>query len=234
MMVKDQCCKATKITTVPKVKLHQLQPALAEQKRRQRDRGMNIMVANIFLHYNFCYHLDMVIGHLHFICTNIMWRKIYVIVITPIIITSIVITPILISSNCHIDQVGVILVDYVVFTLPGLIVLEVDLNAERNENVGINITIRADKIDTKDTVQAHIPTYILSWLTAIINPIIYVVCNPTYRESAAKKLNCLTSLSRSYKPPKWCYCQMGPNCLFLLCGSMWNVDLRFLHFITPL
>ena len=33
-------------------------------------------------------------------------------------------------------QVGVILVDYIVFTLPGLIVLEVDLNAERNENVG--------------------------------------------------------------------------------------------------
>ena len=34
-------------------------------------------------------------------------------------------------------QVGVILLDYIVFTLPGLIVLEVDLNAERNENVGI-------------------------------------------------------------------------------------------------
>ena len=33
-------------------------------------------------------------------------------------------------------QVGVILLDYIVFTLPGLIVLEVDLNAERNENVG--------------------------------------------------------------------------------------------------
>ena len=34
-------------------------------------------------------------------------------------------------------QVGVILLDYIVFTLPGLIVLEVDLNAERNENVGV-------------------------------------------------------------------------------------------------
>ena len=34
-----------------------------------------------------------------------------------------------------------ILVDYIVFTLPGLIVLEVDLNAERNENVGINIQL---------------------------------------------------------------------------------------------
>ena len=33
-------------------------------------------------------------------------------------------------------QVGVILLDYIIFTLPGLIVLEVDLNAERNENVG--------------------------------------------------------------------------------------------------
>ena len=35
------------------------------------------------------------------------------------------------------QQVGVILVDYIVFTLPALIVLEVDLNAERNENVSI-------------------------------------------------------------------------------------------------
>ena len=52
------------------------------------------------------------------------------------------------------------------------------------------------------TFQAHIPTYILNWLTAIINPIIYVVCNPTYRESAAKKLNCLASLSKFVKPPK--------------------------------
>ena len=54
------------------------------------------------------------------------------------------------------------------------------------------------------TFQAHIPTYILNWLTAIINPIIYVVCNPTYRESAAKKLSCLqASLSKFYKkPPK--------------------------------
>ena len=36
-------------------------------------------------------------------------------------------------------QVGVILLDYIVFTLPGLIVLEVDLNAERNENVGLTM-----------------------------------------------------------------------------------------------
>ena len=55
---------------------------------------------------------------------------------------------------------------------------------------------------TNGTFQAHIPTYILSWLTAIINPIIYVVCNPTYRESASKKLDCLASLSKFYKPPK--------------------------------
>ena len=41
--------------------------------------------------------------------------------------------------------------------------------------------------------QAHIPTYILSWMTAIINPIIYVICNPAYRESAAKKFKCLAS-----------------------------------------
>ena len=37
------------------------------------------------------------------------------------------------------QQVGVILVDYIVFTLPALIVLEVDLNAERNEDVSITI-----------------------------------------------------------------------------------------------
>ena len=43
------------------------------------------------------------------------------------------------------------------------------------------------------TSQAHIPTYILSWMTAIINPIIYVVCNPAYRESAARKFKCLAS-----------------------------------------
>ena len=82
----------------------------------------------------------MIIDHIHFICTDIILCKIYL-----IIITSIIITFIHISKRHHIDQVGVILVDYIVFTLPGLIVLEVDLNAERNEDVRININIMSTK-----------------------------------------------------------------------------------------
>ena len=45
------------------------------------------------------------------------------------------VTLIWLITSSTLFQVGVILVDYVIFTLPGLIVLEVDLNAERNENV---------------------------------------------------------------------------------------------------
>ena len=36
--------------------------------------------------------------------------------------------------------------------------------------------------------QAHIPAYIVGWLTALINPVIYVCLNPTYREAARRKL----------------------------------------------
>ena len=29
--------------------------------------------------------------------------------------------------------------------------------------------------------QAHVPTYILSWLVAVLNPLLYVLCNQAYR-----------------------------------------------------
>ena len=30
-------------------------------------------------------------------------------------------------------------------------------------------------------IQAHVPTYCVSWMTGIVNPIIYVAFNPGYR-----------------------------------------------------
>jgi len=66
-------------------------------------------------------------------------------------------------------MVGIILLDYLVFTFPGLVILEMDTQADRIE-------------------YAHIPAYILNWMTAIINPVIYVLCNPTYRAAALTKL----------------------------------------------
>ena len=29
--------------------------------------------------------------------------------------------------------------------------------------------------------QAHVATYILSWLVAVLNPLLYVLCNQAYR-----------------------------------------------------
>ena len=29
--------------------------------------------------------------------------------------------------------------------------------------------------------KAYIPTYTINWLTALLNPVIYILCNPTFR-----------------------------------------------------
>ena len=34
------------------------------------------------------------------------------------------------------------------------------------------------------SLKAHVPTYVLVWLTALVNPILYVACNATYRSVA--------------------------------------------------
>lgn len=44
--------------------------------------------------------------------------------------------------------------------------------------------VRAYQLD-----YAHIPTYILVWLTVLLNPVIYVASNSTYRAAARRKFN---------------------------------------------
>ena len=101
-------------------KVNQVEAALSLQRRRHRECGMNIMV----IIFNSI--IILIRDHLNQDYDNILcWTGIHDFENMQFIDDSIT----------HL-QVGVILLDYIVFTLPGLIVLEVDLKAERNENVG--------------------------------------------------------------------------------------------------
>jgi len=57
-----------------------------------------------------------------------------------------------------------ILTNYLICTVPGATVLAVDPSAELLS-------------------KAHIPTYMVCWFGVIINPLLYVLCNPAYRAS---------------------------------------------------
>jgi len=63
-----------------------------------------------------------------------------------------------------------ILTNYLVCTVPAATVLAVDPSA-------------------KMLSKAHIPTYIISWLGVVINPLLYVLCNPTYRAPFYARFN---------------------------------------------
>ena len=58
--------------------------------------------------------------------------------------------------------VGIILLSYVICNLPVNLLLVLDPSAE---------SIPA----------AHIPAYILAWISPVVNPLVYVIFNPTYR-----------------------------------------------------
>ena len=60
--------------------------------------------------------------------------------------------------------VGVIFLSYVICNLPVNLVLIIDPSAEL-------------------IPMAHIPVYILAWLSPVINPCVYVVFNPSYRQA---------------------------------------------------
>jgi len=55
-----------------------------------------------------------------------------------------------------------ILTNYLVCTVPAATVLAMDPSAT-------------------SLARVHVPTYVLSWLVAVLNPILYVLCNPAYR-----------------------------------------------------
>jgi hypothetical protein len=66
-------------------------------------------------------------------------------------------------------MVGVIMASYLLCVLPGVLI---------------------KSLDSTQYSAAHIPSYVINWLTALINPIIYVVCNPTYRAAARRRFAC--------------------------------------------
>jgi len=65
--------------------------------------------------------------------------------------------------------VGVILTVNIVCHLPALVVLSADPQVH-------------------DYPKAHLPSYCFVWVSAIINPMVYVVCNPSYRSAFRRKL----------------------------------------------
>ena len=81
-------------------------------------------------------------------------------------------------------MVGVILVSYLLCTLPAIVVQELHSRGRSFDRVILPLFLRRVKIYSKNMFpcnQALIPTYIINWLTALLNPVIYVVCNPTIR-----------------------------------------------------
>ena len=68
-------------------------------------------------------------------------------------------------------MVGVILVSYLMSALPGMLVKSLDSTGTQYG-------------------ATHIPTYAINWLNALISPVIYVVCNPTYRAAARRQFAC--------------------------------------------
>ena len=60
-----------------------------------------------------------------------------------------------------------ILLTYFLCTFPAAVMIQVDTNAEYS--------------------QAHIPTYIMNWLTGILIPLLYGLTNSSYRELARNR-----------------------------------------------
>ena len=60
-----------------------------------------------------------------------------------------------------------ILVTYFLCTFPAAVMIQLDTNTKYN--------------------QAHVPTYIMNWMTGIIIPLLYGLTNSSYRELARKR-----------------------------------------------
>ena len=87
--------------------------------------------------------------------------------------------------------VGVIFMSYVICNLPATLVLLIDPSAERIAKV-FYLSIHGNYSYT-NTTQAHIPSYMFAWLSAVINPCVYVIFNPTYRQAfkdAYRRIKC--------------------------------------------
>ena len=81
-----------------------------------------------------------------------------------------------------------ILTNYLICNVPAATVLAFDPYARRLSKVqtnllhiNINSFLVIQLTIQKCFQQAHIPTYVLAWLSVIINPLLYVLCNPAYR-----------------------------------------------------
>ena len=83
-------------------------------------------------------------------------------------------------------QVGAILTTYLLCTLPAALVLAIDPRADRMPQV--RRPSCHSRYQPHITLQAHVPTYVLSWLVAVINPLLYVICNQTYRNSMVHRM----------------------------------------------
>ena len=64
-----------------------------------------------------------------------------------------------------------ILVTYFLCTFPAAVMIQLDSNTKYN--------------------QAHIPTYIMNWLTGILIPLLYGLTNSSYRQLASRSCWCL-------------------------------------------
>ena len=73
--------------------------------------------------------------------------------------------------------VGVIFLSYVICNLPANLVLLIDPSAER-------------------LPMAHIPAYVLAWLSPVANPCVYVICNPSYRQAFRDAYKGVTSFCK--------------------------------------
>ena len=89
--------------------------------------------------------------------------------------------------NSLFQKVCAILTNYLICNVPAATVLAVDPNARRLSKVQttlLHININSFLIMQPSRLffqQVHIPTYVLAWLSVIINPLLYVLCNPAYR-----------------------------------------------------
>ena len=80
-------------------------------------------------------------------------------------------------------MVGIILATFLICTMPAAIVLETDPDAVELSWVKY-LLVNKENISA---VQAHIPTYILSWLIGVTNPLVYVLFCQRYRKAANER-----------------------------------------------
>ena len=85
--------------------------------------------------------------------------------------------------------VGVIFLVYMVCNIPASVVLLLDPDATKYIEVNNSAVFCSYHV----ILQAHLPCYILAWLSSVIKPFVYVGCSPAYRlafTEAFTRLSC--------------------------------------------